>query len=49
MISRYDLSIALGGLDYIKKAKSSAVEISAANIHKNFLKQREKAYRPMQL
>src|SRR6218665_3987898 len=41
-IFRCDLSIVHGGRDYIKTAKCSAAEISAANIHKKFLKQREK-------
>jgi len=49
MICRCDLGIAQSGRDDIKKAKSSAVEISAANIHKNLLKLPEKACRPMQL
>jgi len=42
------LSIVHGGRDYIKRAESSAAEISA-NIHENLLELREKAYRPMQL
>jgi len=47
-ICRCDLCIAHGGRDDIKKAKS-ATEISAANIRKDLLTLREKAYYPVQL
>jgi len=41
---RYQYSALWSRHDDIKNAKSSAAEISAANIHKNLLKLREKAY-----